>query len=176
MQALAPLTTNQKAFLSMASVSEGTARAPDPYRVCYKPKPPKPPHVIVSLDDHPSVSGEWEGESLADLGANYEHSVSTAAGRYQIIKPTWLDFKKFFGMPEKGIGLFAGPYQDACAMWLIKQHGALTAVNCGQVETAVQLCANIWASFAGSTAPDQHHNSLQMLSAAFESNGGRAFA
>ena len=164
------MTPNVAAFLSMIAHSEGTDRAPDPYRVCYGYK-----HTIVSLAQHPACAGvngapaEWLGESLANLGPQYAHSISTAAGRYQINRPTWQQIQAVLRLPD-----FTGPSQDDAAIFLIKEKGALTLVNNGQVADAITLCHGIWASLPGSTA-GQPTTSFAELMTAYGDAGG-AFA
>ena len=79
------ISPNLQAFLATIRHSEGTDRAADPYRVVYSYN-----HTIVNLSDHPAVTGEWKGAPLDNLGPLYVGKISTAAGAYQIIKPTWL--------------------------------------------------------------------------------------
>lgn len=150
------------AALETIAISEGTARAPDPYRVCYGYK-----HTIFNLSDHPAITGEWMGEPLDELGPSYKGLKSTAAGKHQINKPTWLDAKRALGLTD-----FTAASQDAAAAWLIKQAGAQDAVESGDVATFVRLCASRWASFAGANAPGQHMNSVAMLEGYFEQSGG----
>jgi muramidase (phage lysozyme) len=155
------VTSNQRAFLSMIAHSEGTDRALDPYRVCYGYR-----HTIVSLRDHPAVTGEWRGESLANLGPQYAHEISTAAGRYQINRPTWMQCKAALDLKD-----FTGPSQDDAALFLIKQCGYLDAVNAGDIQAAIQGCSPIWASLPGSAA-GQPTRSLASLVDAYTELGG----
>lgn len=155
------MTPNMAGFLTMLSHSEGTDRAADSYRVCYAFH-----HTIVDLRDHPSVTGEWKGESLASLGPQYAHSISTAAGRYQLIKPTWLDCKAALHLPD-----FTAPSQDDAAIYLIKQKGALDLVNSGRVAEAINLCHGVWASLPGSTS-GQPQTSFAALMNAYSAAGG----
>jgi muramidase (phage lysozyme) len=166
------MTANMAAFLTMISHSEGTDRPPapaDPYRTCYGFK-----HVIVSLSDHPSVDtpghpAEWHGESLVSLGSQYAHSISTAAGRYQLIRPTWMECQAALGLTD-----FTGPSQDDAAIWLIKEKGAMDIVNSGRVTDGIELCHGIWASLPGNSS-GQPHRSVAELIHAYADAGG-AFA
>lgn len=155
---------NLTAFLATIRHSEGTDRAPDPYAVCYGYK-----FTITDFSDHPTVLGVWHGESLANLGPAYAGKVSTAAGAYQIIKPTWVSLKARLNLPD-----FAGPSQDAAATELIREAGALDLVNSGQVADAIGKCHGIWASLPGSTS-GQPQRSLAELVQAYTTYGG-AFA
>lgn len=150
------------AALQTIARSEGTANQRDPYRVCYGYK-----HTIFNLTDHPAITGEWGGEPLDSLGAAYRGLKSTAAGKYQINKPTWMDARRALGLPD-----FTAASQDAAAAWLIKKAGALDAVESGDVATFVARCASRWASFAGANAPGQRMHSVAALEGYFQQAGG----
>jgi hypothetical protein len=149
--------------------AEGTDRPPAPadkYRCCYGYS-----HVIVSLIDHPAVDNprrpaEWLGESLAGLGSQYLHSISTAAGAYQITRPTWLEIQGVLKLPD-----FTASSQDDAAIFLVKEKGALSLVNFGQFEKAVDLCSGVWASLPGSTS-GQPQRDIADLVAIYQQNGG----
>lgn len=153
---------NVRAFLAMIEVAEGTGRGGrDPYRTCYGYR-----HTIQNLSEHPAVSGEWRGESLASLGPQYAGKVSTAAGRYQIIRPTWVGVKRALDLPD-----FSPDSQDRAAVYLIKQRGALGAVQAGQFARAVELCRQEWASLPGA-GYGQPERQLAELQAAYTQAGG----
>ena len=153
--------TNTAAFLSLIAYSEGTDRQRDPYRVCYGYK-----HTIADLTDHPSVTGEWKGESIANLGPQYAGKVSTAAGRYQLIKPTWLECKRALKLPD-----FSPDSQDRAAVYLIKRRGALDAVRAGRIADAVDACRQEWASLPGA-GYGQPERKMAALIDTFSAAGG----
>lgn len=153
---------NCTAFLWMIQCSEGTAGQANPYATCYGYR-----HLIADFSDHPAVTGEWRGESLANLGPSYAGKVSTAAGAYQIIKPTWLGCKRALGLSD-----FSPASQDAAALYLIQQAGALDLVKAGQFDQAVALCAKEWASLPGANAPGQAMRKLSDLRTAYTEAGG----
>lgn len=155
------LNSNVLAFLAMLRHSEGSDKAPDPYRVVFGFG-----HTIVDLSDHPASTGEWMGVSIAFLGPQYMGKISTAAGAYQITRPTWRPLKMLLALPD-----FTGPSQDAAAVELIHQKGALGLVMNGQVADAINLCHPIWASLPGSTA-NQPITSFADLMTAYHSAGG----
>lgn len=154
---------NVSAFLSMIASSEGTDRAPDPYRVCYGYK-----HTIADLSDHPAVTGEWKGERLSDAtckGAGMGPGcVSTAAGRYQIIRPTWATCARSANLDD-----FSPASQDA--VYLIKQRGALDDVRAGRVADAIAKCRREWASLPGANY-GQPERRLTALLDSFTNAGG----
>jgi lysozyme len=158
------MNPNAAAFLATIRHSEGTDKAADAYRVVYGYG-----HTIQDLSDHPCITGEWHGESLASLGPAYAGKISTAAGAYQIIKPTWVSLKARLNLPD-----FTGPSQDAAAIELIREAGALDLVNGGRVAEAIGRCHGIWASLPGSTS-GQPQRSMADLVHAYAGAGG-AFA
>jgi muramidase (phage lysozyme) len=158
------VTQNLAAFLAMVRHSEGTDEARNPYAVTYGYQ-----FTITDFSDHPAVLGTWKGESLDSLGLTYLGKVSTAAGAYQIIKPTWVSLKITLKLPD-----FSPASQDAAATELIREKGALNLVNSGQVADAITLCHGIWASLPGSSS-GQPQKSFADLINVYGSAGG-AFA
>jgi lysozyme len=156
--------TNLEAFLTTISASEGTDKYPDPYRVCFSGK-----HTIADLSNHPAVTGEWHGEPLDFLGPKYQGEVSTAAGRYQITKSTWLGIQLVLRLPD-----FGPASQDAAATLLIKERGALNLVNAGMISAAIRLCATEWASLPGNNAGQPQHQVADLLQ--WYRNAGGALA
>jgi muramidase (phage lysozyme) len=156
---------NVRAFLTMIQQAEGTTGQGDPYRVCYGYR-----HTIRDLRDHPAITGEWRGERLSDamcrnagLGPG---CVSTAAGAYQIIRPTWATLAKRLGLPD-----FTAASQDQAAIELIRSRGALEDVKAGRIAAAIDKCRNEWASLPGNYAK-QGQRPLQTLLAWYSNNGG----
>jgi lysozyme len=156
--------TNLEAFLTMISASEGTDRVADPYRCCFGFK-----HTIQDLSNHPAVTGEWHGEPLDFLGPKYKGLVSTAAGRYQITRPTWGGIELVLRLPD-----FGQASQDAAATLLIKERGALNLVNSGMIAAAIRLCATEWASLPGNAGGQPQRTTDQLL--AWYGNAGGALA
>lgn len=152
---------NVQAMLPTIRYSEGTARAADPYRVCYGYR-----HTIADLSDHPAITGEWKGEPLDNLGPAYKGLVSTAAGAYQITRATWLDAKKALGLTD-----FSPASQDAAAVWLIGKCAALDDLEAGRFDSAVRKCAARWASLPGSTS-GQPTRQLASLEQVYTDAGG----
>lgn len=140
------MTPNVSAFLTTVSHSEGTDRVPDPYRCCYSFR-----HTIQDLNYHPAcprppmMEVEWQGESLESLGPAYKGLISTAAGRYQITKHTWMALQAKLNLPD-----FTDSSQDDAAIQLIKEKGALDLLYGGKISEAITACRGIWASLPGS--------------------------
>lgn len=156
---------NLAAFLRMLQMSEGTASQPDPYRVCYGYG-----HTVQSMGAHPAESGEWRGERLPDamcINAGLRPGcVSTAAGAYQIIKPTWERLRKRLGLVD-----FTAASQDAAAAELIRSRGALEHVKAGRLAQALRACAPEWASLPGNYAK-QGQRDAETLAAWYTTAGG----
>jgi len=155
---------NLAAFFATISHSEGTDRAADPYRVCYAFV-----HTIASFADHPAGTGEWMGESIANLGPQYAGMKSTAAGRYQINLPTWKTCKLALNLKD-----FTPDSQDRAAAYLIQKDGALEMINGGQFADAITKCRETWASLPGNSA-GQPQRTLASLTS-FYADAGGAFA
>jgi muramidase (phage lysozyme) len=162
---LPSLQTQIAAVLAMLKWSEGTANAADSYRVCYAYK-----HTIASFADHPAITKEWGGEPLSDkmcAGAGLGPGcVSTAAGAYQIIKPTWVKLKAQLNLPD-----FSPASQDAAAVELLRQRGALAYLERGDLAGAVNAARKEWASLTGA-GYGQGERSIAWLTAKFTDAGG----
>ena len=156
---------NVSAFLEAIARAEGTAQRADPYRVCYGYR-----HTIISLKEHPAVSGEWKGERLSDdmcRAAGFGPGcVSTAAGKYQLIRPTWQALKTRLQLPD-----FGPASQDRAAIQLLKDSGALGAIEKGQFSFAVAAARKTWASLPGAGYA-QPERSLSFLQTAYLNAGG----
>lgn len=138
---------NVRAFLGMISDAEGTNS--NGYATAFGGG------RIPSLETHPNKASH--------ITDNAGHEVTTtAAGRYQVNKPTWDEFSRKVGVSD-----FSPQSQDLVALGIIRQEGALQDVLSGNFDAAVQKVGNRWASLPTSTA-DQNtrgwdfiHNSLQ---------------
>lgn len=161
-------TTAQKninAGLVALMQSEGTAKWPDPYRVCFGEK-----HTISDLSEHPAVTGEWMGELLPDdmcKNAGFGPGCkSTAAGAFQINRVTWLDVRN-----KEGLTDFSPESQAQAAIHLIARCGALEDLKAGRFSEFVRKCRGRWASLPGNQAK-QGQRSYAQLSTWFAQAGG----
>lgn len=66
---------------------------------------------------------------------------STAAGRYQFIKPTWEGLQQKLHLPD-----FSSASQDLAAIQLMKDKGMIESLLKGDLKTAVTKGSDIWAS------------------------------
>jgi muramidase (phage lysozyme) len=155
---------NVLAFLDLIAVSEiGRAmlampETDDGYRVLVG----STPHKLLLFNDysrHPQI---------------LNHALnSTAAGRYQIIRGTWLGVAGELKHHGRELPDFSPVSQDRAAIELIRGRGALPEIQHGNIERAIELCNQEWASFpgAGATLPDgkpQHEGRMTDLLNAYE--------
>jgi len=147
------MSDNLSAFLSMIAASEGTSTCPITQDSGYD--------ILVGgtrftdYTDHPRV--------LVDLGDGLK---STAAGRYQILERYYDAYADKLNLAD-----FGHISQDAIALQMIKERGALEYIQQGNLMLAVHLCCNIWASLPGSSYR-QHTQPYQMLEKAYIEAGG----
>lgn len=131
---------NIRAFLAAIRVGEGTS-ASNGYSVLFGGA------TFASFDEHPALLG-WGGGRLSDAmcrGAGFGPGcVSTAAGAFQINKPTWVRVRDKLGLSD-----FSPASQDAAALELISEKGALNDVRAGRVADAVGKVRKVWASLPG---------------------------
>lgn len=162
-----PMNSNLNAFLRLIRWAEGTELAPDPYRVTYGYQ-----HTLVDLSDHPAITGEWAGLRLADKycrKAGLKPGCrSTAAGAYQIIKPTWVGLRKH---SPKLLPDFSATSQDRAACLLLEDCKALAAIEKGEIRTAIERASGTWASLPGSKS-GQPQKVLSQLIVRFSRFGG----
>lgn len=92
---------------------------------------------------------------------------STAAGRYQFIRPTWRNLQKRLRLPD-----FGPESQDRAAIELIRGRRALKDVQAGRFDNAIKKIRTIWASLPGA-GYGQREVALQDLRKVFRQAGGR---
>lgn len=93
---------------------------------------------IDNLSAHPNVRKQFK---QTDGKVNY----TTAAGRYQFLKPTWDGLSRQYGLKD-----FSPQSQDIAAVALLAQNGALPYVLKGDFATAIQKSGGTWASLPSS--------------------------
>lgn len=122
-----PEIRNFFAFLDMISYAEGTNRFGDQHGY----------NVIVGG----STFNDYSRHPNKLIKLNSKLS-STAAGRYQILYRFWTHYSKLLNLPD-----FSPLSQDLYVLQILKEQRALDAVRKGDIKTAIERCANIWASF-----------------------------
>lgn len=127
-----------------------------------------------NMIDHPVITGEKVGVPLPAAmcrasGYASGKCASTAAGAYQIIKPTWNSIRAIAPrLPD-----FLPASQDEAARRLLAQCGALPLIYAGDIAGAIQKASKLWASLPGSTA-QQNPKSLSFALARFDEGLGVA--
>jgi lysozyme len=140
-----------RAFLYMIRRAEHEERFSDEetYRLFYSSIP------FTSYADHPVITGEVKPVRLPDRfcapAGLRPPCYTTAAGAYQIIRPTWQRVRQE-GAWGPYLADFSPPNQDEAARRLLLERGALAAIDAGDFARAVRLAAPVWASLPGSTA------------------------
>lgn len=132
--------------------------------------------VFSNFSDHPVVTGEMKGVRLSDSmcrAAGFSPGcVSTAAGAYQIIVPTWQRVRAA-GAWGPYLTDFSPESQDEAARRLLIECGALASLKMRDLPGAIKRASKLWASLPGSTA-GQHPVSVDVAMAYFNEGGGVA--
>lgn len=153
---------NVRAFLDALTLGEGTSGANGYRQLCGG-------GTFAGFDEHPAERG-WKGwpmpAAMCRAAGVPVGSVSTAAGRYQINRPTWRPLRKRLGLTD-----FSPASQDAAAVELIREKGALDDVRAGRFDAAVAKVRRVWASLPGS-GWGQREESRARVRAAFVKAGG----
>ena len=153
------LTTNEKAFLKMLTVSEGTSTSKYTKNNGYD--------VIVNgIGGEPKTFTDYSKHPNVLVTVNNKGLKSTAAGAYQILYKYWVAYKKQLGL--KG---FYPEDQDAIAMQLIKECKARGDINAGRIESAITKCRSRWASLPGA-GYGQFEHKMGTLVSVYKKAGG----
>lgn len=153
---------NKAAFLRTLRVGEGTSDEMGYYRLCGGGN-------ASTLSNHPALLGwgGWRMPLQMAINAGYPGgAVSTAAGAYQITKPTWLGCVKKLGLID-----FSEWSQDTAAWYLIGQKGAQGDVLAGRIESAISKLGGVWASLPGAAAKQRQVAMTDFLNG-YTNNGG----
>lgn len=155
---------NAAAFLMMIRSAEGTA-GPDGYRKLFGRG------LFVDMTDHPRQAKRFTDQAGRTL-------YTTAAGAFQFMAVsalpdggftkvnTWDRIAARLGLPD-----FSPDSQDAAALELIREAGALGDVHAGRVDAAISKVRRIWASMPGAGYA-QPEKSPEQLRAAYAAAGG----
>ena len=98
------------------------------------------PSVFTDYSDHPFAHGgsvQWKLNPP---------EFSTAAGKYQILAHYFEVYKAQLNLPD-----FSPASQDAVALQLMKERGAVALVEVGNIVAAINACSSTWASFPGNS-------------------------
>lgn len=132
--------------------------------------------LFSNFADHPVLTGEKRGVPLSDemcRNAGFGPGcVSTAAGAFQITRPTWEDVRKA-GTWGPAITDFSPTSQQEAARRVLILCGALPYVMGGSFNRGLELASSRWASLPGSTAKQNPKSVERVLS--FYNQGLRLF-
>lgn len=131
---------------------------------------------FTNFADHPVLTGELRGVPLTDAqcrNAGYGPGcVSTAAGAYQLTRPTWEAVREA-GAWGPRLDDFTPASQDEAARRVLMLSGAWAPLLAGDIRGAILKAGKRWASLPGSTAK-QNPKSLDVVLAYFANAGGIA--
>lgn len=150
------LSPNIKAFLSSLAWSEGTDRPGLQVSHCHGYDVIVGGSLFTDFSRHP--------QKLVYIPKYKVHS--TAAGRYQMIYPTWNVLRARLGLPD-----FSPESQDAACIELLRECGALPYIVAGKFAQGAQKARRIWASLPGS-GNGQRENSVADVQDAYVRAGG----
>ena len=126
-----------KAFLDLIAWSEGTIKGLDGgYGVIVSGI--DGPHTFTDYSTHPFANGR------PPIVINHRGLLSTASGRYQQLLHNWTIYKVRLRLLD-----FGHDAQDAMALQLMKERGAVELLDNDQVTDAVVACSSAWASLPG---------------------------
>ena len=155
--------SNQKAFLTMIGISEGTVTSPitkcDGFDVIVTGVDGKP-EIFTDFSDHPFNKGR------KSKVINRKGLTSNASGRYQFMLKDWRHYRDLLKLPD-----FGPASQDKWALQLIRERRALDDIVAGRFALAVTKVKNLWASLPGANY-GQHENKIDKLVAAYIKAGG----
>jgi len=151
---------NVDAFLLMIRTAEGTAGS-NGYRTLFGGK------LFSDYSDHPRLAQRYGQLWTSAAGAYQFMAVSPIPGSDKSTRVnTWDVLQKRLGLPD-----FSPDSQDAAAVELIREAGALGDVRAGRFDQAVNKVRRIWASMPGA-GYSQPEKSLDALRVAYLNAGG----
>ncbi len=152
--------TNEAAFLMMIRTAEGTADA-NGYRRLFGGD------LFSGWDDHPRQARRYRDVWTSAAGAYQFMAISPIPGTDKSTRVnTWDRIAARLGLRD-----FSPASQDAAALELIREAGALGDVRAGRFDQAVAKVRRIWASLPGA-GYGQPERSLQALRTAYLNAGG----
>jgi muramidase (phage lysozyme) len=164
---------NEQAFAYMVRSAEHDARdirSGDAYRAFYGHTPERP-SLFSDYSDHPAITGEKRGVPLPEawcrhLGYPDGQCVSTAAGAYQINRPTWSQFREADAARAwSRLEDFSPESQDELALRILEFDGVMPFIHAGNFHEAIMRASSRWASLPGSSA-GQHVRSWEFVAQA----------
>lgn len=167
--AQAQAVANVRAFLLMIRAAEGTADD-NGYRALFGHRPGRPV-LFDSFADHPRKAVQFTHQTRGLLwtsaaGAYQAMAVSPLPGGKSTRVNTWDRIRAKLNLPD-----FSPASQDAFAVELIDEKGALLDVQEGRFDVAVGKVRDVWASLPGA-GYGQPERDLAGLRAVYVAQGG----
>lgn len=165
------MNANRSAFLAAIAFSEGTSTSPATRRAGFDvivTGADGRPEVFTDYADHPFAGGR------ASKVINSRGLTSNASGRYQFMLRDWRHYRDLLQLGSRLLypeGAFSPAAQDAWAIQLIRERGALPLIDAGDFALAVRRVKNLWASLPGA-GYGQRENGLPALLTAYQRAGG----
>lgn len=160
------LTNNKNvaAFLAMLKKSEGTA-GPNGYRTLFGGS------LFSGWADHPRVAKQFRDKKgrllwTSAAGAYQAMAISRLPSGGSTKVNTWDRIQAKLGLPD-----FSPASQDAFAVELLRECGALALINAGDFPGAVNAARRIWASLPGA-GYDQNEHPLATVQSWYVQAGG----
>jgi muramidase (phage lysozyme) len=155
---------NRAAMLMTIRKAEGTA-GPDGYRTMFGYR------YFTDFSDHPRQPAQFTDKAgnrlwTSAAGAYQFMAVSPIPGGGKTRVDTWDRISKKLGLPD-----FSPESQDAAALALILEAGAMNDVDAGRFDKAIGKIRGIWASLPGA-GYGQPERKLADLRLAFTNAGG----
>lgn len=150
---------NVEAFLWAIRKAEGTA-GPNGYSTLFGGD------LFTGWADHPRTPRRYGSLWTTAAGAYQFMAVSPLPGGGTTRVDTWDRIRARLGLPD-----FSPASQDAAAVELIREAGALADVQAGRFDAAISKVRRIWASLPGA-GYSQPEKSLPYLRAAYADAGG----
>lgn len=149
------MNANALAFLECIAACEGV-NTPVGYRALFGYHPIRNPNQLFDngFRTHPNIR------------VPFRDTFSTAAGRGQIIFPTFARLQRKLGTTD-----FAPATQDQMMLELVAERGAMGDVKNGAITEALRKCSPEWASLPYATY-DQPTRSLEWALKAYLDAGG----
>lgn len=114
------------------------------------------PAVFTDYSQHPlTVHGVLVRPAHDDQPALW----STAAGRYQVLRKTWEQYRGQLNLPD-----FSPLSQDRIAVQILMETRAHAAIEQHNIRQAISLCSHIWASFPGNSYGQGGHSMDTLVS------------
>ena len=166
------MNQNRKAFLDTIAFAEGTDPSPASKNKGYDV-------IVIGIDGVHEVFTDYSTHPFANgrpsKVINSKGLTSNASGRYQFMLRDWKHYRETLGLAnptDYPDGAFGPAAQDAWAIQLIRERGALPLIDLGQIELAIQRVSNLWASLPGANYADQPMRPMGRLIAQFKASGG----